>query len=103
MCWGVRTHTLRLQGKGTPRPWGSVGENMGEALPALPWGLPLSGVFPRYFLMFPILFEQGGRIPALGGLLVQKEHLSSAEENPSFVLESTQGHVQPEPQPWAGF
>lgn len=77
MCWGG-FHTLKLQGKGTPRPWGSVGENMDEALPTLPWGLPPSGVvsFPGTSLLFPIPFEQVEGIPALGGHLVQNEHLS---------------------------
>lgn len=60
MCWGARTHTLRLQGKGTHRSWGSTGESMGGALPAFPWGLPLSGVrvFPGYFPVFTTPFRQ---------------------------------------------
>lgn len=64
--------------EGDPRPWGSVGENMDEALPTLPWGLPPSGVvsFPGTSLLFPIPFEQVEGIPALGGHLVQNEHLS---------------------------
>lgn len=48
---GPRTHMLRLQGKGTPGSWPSVGESMAEAPPALPQGLSVLGasVFPRYF------------------------------------------------------
>lgn len=66
---GVRIHTLRLHGKGIPRPWGSVGENMGEALPLFhgvcPFqGSSLSQVLP---LCSPFLLSEEREFLPLGG------------------------------------
>ena len=66
-----RTQTHRFPGKETPGSWVSVQESTAQ--------LPFHGVclcerpgsFPGRSLISTISFKQGGRIPALAGLLVQ--------------------------------